>query len=257
MNDQQLKNYIVAYGDRVATVAFCKGLKNTDHRTEKTLDRIRQKNLLSKKCSKLQGNKHAKKTQRRVELGLKQYDFFTKTYKQVRSQCGGGIRHLSVTVDSKLLEILQYGKDLFFPDGHNCFGSLDEFEVSLYDFQGHPAKLDQTLAECYDEFKLKLLRVYVYTKKKCPVTDGESTCTVEQTPQDDCPSVDSLEKQVTPEHTHVPPQESLSLGEASPGSCCVKKAEEHMVEAGTPTVLIKQSVLQVIIRGVCYYIYSR
>ena len=165
MTEQQLKTYIVAYGDRVATIAFCKSLNNEDQRTDSMLERIRHKNLLPKRNSTLQGNKHAKRMARRVELGWKQYNFLTKSYKQVRCQSGGGIRHLHVNVESKLSELLQFGINLFFPEGHNSSGSIAEFEVSLHDFQGQAAKLDSTVADCYNEFKLKLLRLYVYTKK--------------------------------------------------------------------------------------------
>lgn len=167
MSDSQLKEYIPAYGDRISTVAFCKSLEDKSVLTKENLVEKIKLNLNyggKNQYSRLMGNKYAKKMHRRIELGWKNFDSYSNTYKQVRSQKGGGIRHLSVDTNVQLSELLQTGKDLFFPEGCSSQGTLDQFRISLHDYQGNPVK-QQTVAEAYEETKLKLLRLHIYTKK--------------------------------------------------------------------------------------------
>ena len=112
------------------------------------------------------GNQCAKKSTRRVELGSMDYSMQYQSYKQVRQRVGGGVRHLTVDRNMRMSEVLQYALETFFPGGNSQRGSAEEFHVELKDFQGQDVNLSRTVIDLYNDSKLKLMRVYLYTRRK-------------------------------------------------------------------------------------------
>ena len=134
MDDEVLKTYIPIYGDRLAATVFSKSHIDdarendafTNDRQGNVLERLRKKVAQRKRkwslrsdadIALLTGNKNARKTTRRIELGWMDFEKKTGSNKQVRNNSGGGTRHLSIDKDLKKEEILATGKTLFFPDG--------------------------------------------------------------------------------------------------------------------------------------------
>ena len=88
MEDNTLKEYLPAYGDRIATMAFCKKSTTTPGTSRDTSKSSLLENLkkgltgkdMVKTCTStsrrhLVGNKHAKKELKRVELGWMHFLF--------------------------------------------------------------------------------------------------------------------------------------------------------------------------------------
>lgn len=62
-----------------------------------------------------QRNTSAEKTSRMIEIEWLHYG--KNEYQQVRTRNGGGTRHASVQKTTTVAQILEMGKDLFFPEG--------------------------------------------------------------------------------------------------------------------------------------------
>ena len=102
MSDDQLKQYLPKYGDRLALRGFASKMKTQNssfHRKQSILDRLRCK--LEQKPSEKQMTstetlqpKNAEKIVKKVGIGLMMYDFSTKSYIQVRTRCGGGTKNV-------------------------------------------------------------------------------------------------------------------------------------------------------------------
>lgn len=85
MNDESMKDYIPAYGDRLAAKAFCRVKENKNQKHSSLIEKIKSKLSRKRKCDDIPSNKNAEKQDRRVELGWQDYDEGTKEYKQIRS----------------------------------------------------------------------------------------------------------------------------------------------------------------------------
>ncbi|XP_053388699.1 uncharacterized protein LOC128551808 [Mercenaria mercenaria] len=169
MDDNTLKSYLPAYGDRVSTIAFCRSQTEGDQ-CSNALNELRGKWKKERStlhsCGFKAGNAYAERTIRRLELGWMDYSNQSMCYKQVRQRCGGGVRHLMVEKTLSLKAVLNHALDAFFPSRISQRGILQEFETELKDFQGMCVNMENTINELYIESKLKILRVYLYTKKK-------------------------------------------------------------------------------------------
>lgn len=77
----------------------------------------------------------------------------------MRKRRGGGTRTLDVPKESKKRDILQYAKELYFPNGKSKFG---RFEI----FSQEEAVLDEdvTIRELYMVLRMGVLRFYLCTK---------------------------------------------------------------------------------------------
>ena len=173
MEDSDLKKFIPAYGDRLATVAFCRkqnenaattkdGDNSTETQTSKLLDRLRNRFGTRKRKNAESSHpcsKNALNTKRALELGWMDYDFDTCQFRQVRKLGGGGTRSLNVEKQAGVALIIQEGQRLFFKDGKSKRGCIEEFEFSVQDFSGH--EMDNDIGQLYEETSVKLLRVYM------------------------------------------------------------------------------------------------
>ncbi|XP_076876894.1 uncharacterized protein LOC143526112 isoform X2 [Brachyhypopomus gauderio] len=132
MDDNTLAEYIPTYGDRIAARRFCLQHSATARTKESAkhsmLEKLKKKmgitvsddeNNNQETSTKRQKRHYAKcntfaeKKTRKVELG------WIHEGKQVRKRKGGGTRTLDVPKESKKADILQYAKDIFFPNGKN------------------------------------------------------------------------------------------------------------------------------------------
>lgn len=128
MTNEELGQYIVRYGDRLALRAFCRlrtvtnemsgetGLKTVKsalmQRVRDKLGELRKTPANSDTAGPGAGNRHSAKGTRRVELGWLHFD--NGDYHQVRTRHGGGTRHLSVQKNVTVDDLLETGKALFF-----------------------------------------------------------------------------------------------------------------------------------------------
>lgn len=190
MKDEQLRHYLPAYGDRVATVAWlnshtCGANGNAPECRPQSsvLSRLRQKIAQRKhKCGnseesacrreKLRCNTNAMRESRRIEVGWHDFDPASQTHKQVRIQNGGGIRHLSAPTVMTVEDVLQTALQLFFPDGKNKKGDVGDFDFHIRSFDGSSVG-HCTLGELYERTKVKMLRLNIFSCKKTDVLSTE------------------------------------------------------------------------------------
>lgn len=188
MTDEQMANYIKSYGDRVAVLSFCeqtdtdKCSANKETLLQRLRDRIgtrkmksKTKGALSSAASSMMArrrNTSAEKTSRKIEIGWLHYG--ENEYQQVRTRNGGGTRHASVEKTTTVAQILEMGKELFFPDGCSTKGQADDFTFGIRDFKRNKVQLDDTVGRLYEQTKLKILRFYICTKEG-PSTDHSSS----------------------------------------------------------------------------------
>ena len=85
-------------------------------------------------------------------------------FSQVRQQRGSGTRHLTLDKDVTMAEIKDIATKLFFPNGKSKLGKVKEFEITLMDHQDDALDPSTTLLEHIERVKLKMLRVYIFTK---------------------------------------------------------------------------------------------
>lgn len=195
MTDDQLKDFIPIYGDRLALKFFLNKHvnKTTDidsgrsKRKESVLDRLRKKLKLDgravstdddkdslennlqtstvKVVSKLNENTNAWKDSRIIRLGL----ISVKKKgcgKQVKLKEGGGIRNMNVKKSTSILDLKEMAKDLFFQNGVSKIGSLSEFDFSIIDFQENTVLDNCTVEDMYNSAKLTTLRCYLRATSK-------------------------------------------------------------------------------------------
>jgi len=183
MRDDQLVEYLPTVGDRVTVRAFidktnANSLNVASSALSPLMARLRNKiaERNKKKCSysaqtdenerckKLLGNANARRDVRRVELGWQHND--GHTFKQVRAQNGGGVRHLKEICKSTCTEeLLATGLPLFFPNGENKKGKLEDFEFDVRDANGTILE-GCSIGELYESRKVKILRLYICSKLK-------------------------------------------------------------------------------------------
>jgi hypothetical protein len=122
MSEDNLSKYIPHYGDRLAAIVFCRrhsqsAAGTSTHSqpaagtsTQGLLERVRAKYSSPDRPTKkrqlswgtLKGNKNAKKTLRRVEIGWIHFSENENAFKQVRTKRGGGTRHVCATLQTVL-----------------------------------------------------------------------------------------------------------------------------------------------------------
>ncbi|KAK1897462.1 CRISPR-associated endoribonuclease Cse3 [Dissostichus eleginoides] len=179
MTDDQLREYLPSYGDRLAVFGYCRRKeKEPTSRKSKLFERLRGKLSRNKgdrvsetdhQTAPKNAQKNAQKNQRKIEIGW--VHFREGEFVQVRTKKGGGTRKESVTKDSKKQNLIEKAVQLFFPDGKNAEGSLTDFDIDLTDFQRHSLEDSITVKELYEKTKLPLLRFYLTTKKRDIASD--------------------------------------------------------------------------------------
>lgn len=182
MTDEQMAKYFTSYGDRISVLSFCQQtMSNPDKET--LIQRLREKIGTRKMSSRRKGNASegmarqrncsAEKTSRKIEIGWLHFD--SSEYHQVRTSNGGGTRHVTVEKTTTVAQILELGKELFFPNRQSTKGHADDFIFEVCDFKRKQIPLDDTVGRLYEQTKLKLLRFYICTKEEGPSADHSSS----------------------------------------------------------------------------------
>ncbi|XP_032446109.1 uncharacterized protein LOC116737195 [Xiphophorus hellerii] len=180
MTDEELKNYLPSYGDRIALSGYCKRKENgpPSSRKSKLFERLKSKlgkrktahedgcGMEKEEQSETTVKKNALKTKRKIEIGWLLYDEEQQAFKQVRARRGGGTRKVDVSKDAKKSEIIQMAIGLFFPNGRNREGSIADFEMDLKDYQEVAIDDKITVGQMFHVTKLTILRFYLTTHKK-------------------------------------------------------------------------------------------
>lgn len=113
-------------------------------------------------------NMSRKKAVRKVNLGWLHFHESTQTYVQVKSQKGGGTRVADLPMLSTRDVIISTGINCFFPNGSSTFGSSNEMEFSLSNFQQQeiPDSDNFTLQQYVEEYKLNRITLYLLSRRK-------------------------------------------------------------------------------------------
>lgn len=114
---------------------------------------------------------------RKIELGL--LHFSKKECRQVRTKYGGGPRLTTVEKKTTVRQILEMGKKLFFPNGISTKAPTEDFTLEVCGFKRNPINSALTVGGLHEQTKRKLLRSYICTKEKFPL----SACSSEE---DEC-----------------------------------------------------------------------
>ncbi|KAJ8048757.1 hypothetical protein HOLleu_01203 [Holothuria leucospilota] len=184
MDDDEMKKYIPAFGDRLAVVAYCKK-KQGQRVSHSVLDKLKKK-LNRKRGARVNSDSYvnasttkSSKTEdrqtieyKRIELGWKHFDSECKQYKQVRSQNGGGCRQLRVSVVWGKDDIIKEGKSLFFHKGKSSKGHVNDLLFTVQDFRNIEMG-NETIEDVYKATCVKLLRLYVCTKSHVDTMSDE------------------------------------------------------------------------------------
>ena len=137
------------------------------------------------------GNSYAKKKTKRIELGWMNYSEDDGEFKQVRSAKGGGTRHVSIERHTKVGEIKTIAESLFFPEAKSKYFELKSLHSDMRDIRHRLIDEECTIEELYEEIKVKLLRLYLCTRKLEKVhsspnkTDDIVILSPEHTPDED------------------------------------------------------------------------
>jgi hypothetical protein len=99
-------------------------------------------------------------------MGLLHQHADGQSYKQVRFRSGGGTRNLNVLKICTIKDILTIAVDTFFPDENSKLGPLSAMEAEIRDFKGDTLDYSKKVETVYNEAKMKLLRLYLYTSYK-------------------------------------------------------------------------------------------
>ncbi|OWF51200.1 hypothetical protein KP79_PYT12981 [Mizuhopecten yessoensis] len=183
MDDNSLMEYLPHEGDRIALKGFCKTSSDTKGNTssdrKSALFASLRKKLKMKEAGKtctpdenprkkshLSGNKNAKKSTRKIELGWLHYDITSQMFKQVRKRNGGGTRKLDVDKESDKGDLEEKAKALFFPHGMSKIGAIEDYTTEVRDFSEDLITSMETVGEMYQRTGMNVLRFFLATTLK-------------------------------------------------------------------------------------------
>ncbi|KAF5904415.1 uncharacterized protein DAT39_005874, partial [Clarias magur] len=184
MTDEQLQMYIPKFGDRIAIRLYCsrevaalEGNPVVPRATGKPTSALhgkqaKRRKLTDNRSQKLSGNRNGQKTERCYQMGV--FEEVRGSFVQIKVQRGGGTRQLKALKSTTMRELLECGKKLFFPNGKNKLGHINEFELKLRDFTEKELDPQTTLGEQYEMRKVRMLRLYL-SCKRTETTGSERT----------------------------------------------------------------------------------
>ena len=73
---------------------------------------------------------------------------------QVKEKRGGGTRHLKDLKTATMGQLMEIGKELFFPNGKSKIGNVNDFEFQIRDFTEDELDPLTTLGEQYEKRKV-------------------------------------------------------------------------------------------------------
>ncbi|KAG5887617.1 hypothetical protein JTB14_002626 [Gonioctena quinquepunctata] len=159
MSEEDLKNLIPKYGDRVAIRNFA--MKKKTSKKQSRIEKLREN------INKRNGTGDSSRAIQKKRIPLNKRDLlksagiiWTKVYRDI---------------DNKSKEILDVGKKLFFPNGISTKGPLAAFEIELLDYKCHKFDSNITIQEMYELSALTTLRFYVATTRKSDDSDDDES----------------------------------------------------------------------------------
>ncbi|XP_058852616.1 uncharacterized protein LOC131699578 [Acipenser ruthenus] len=99
------------------------------------------------------------------------YEESQSSFVQGRTKRGGGTRKLEVPKEYKKDDLLKEGIRLFFPNGKNSVGNLDDFEFNMTNYENVALDDITTVGALDTQTKLSTLRFYL-TAKRAKKTPG-------------------------------------------------------------------------------------
>ena len=177
-----------ALGDIVSLKTFASELCKQEKNEQKSTNEKRQllQALLTKSGPKrtstvLDGQKLAKRQRdtiiispkpRKVFLGWLHFNFEKQRYVAVRVAKGGGTRQVELPLSSNKEDVINIGKDLFFPDGCSSYGPSYKMSFGIANYQEKDVtevkvdgvQLPFTLQRYIQESKLSRVRLYLTSK---------------------------------------------------------------------------------------------
>ncbi|XP_033102039.1 uncharacterized protein LOC117105102 [Anneissia japonica] len=178
LTDEELKDYVPVKGDRVSLRVFARkqeGETSAECRKLELLKALqpkaRQKNTdnhTSQKQSLI-----ASKTDCAITVGF--CLSIGDSFRQVRAPLGGGIRQIRVSKELKKNKLIERIVPLFFPNGKNCKGSVDDFVFDLAtDVTGNQfISDDESVQQVIQRLGLKHLRCYLVASSHDTDTSDE------------------------------------------------------------------------------------
>ncbi|KAH3880926.1 hypothetical protein DPMN_004848, partial [Dreissena polymorpha] len=261
MTDDDLARYLLHYGDRIALMAFAKIKSRKESNSETTLANCTMHQLGRRRNSKSTGNKNGLKKSRAIELGWLNRTGKTR-YKQVRAQNGGGTRRFQIDKAITVGELLNVATATFFPGGISNFGQLCDYIYEIKDFKGDSIEENKTMEDLYKDSRLKVLRLYLYTRPREQISETRSETKCSESSEDELPSLSSVHElrssrmttvgassspNVSTPETHmsntsssqelVSPDPDQQLPDITPQTSA---AQATFIETGTPTVQFRQ-----------------
>ena len=129
---------IATKGDLVALRVFCRRYTEKPHGEDRE---TKKKQLLSILTASGSSKKSVKKSKeksstddnkkKRLELGWLHQSGDEDVYVNVRAKDGGGTRVVELPGNSRKMDIIAYGKKLFFPDGSSPLARADDLTFQL------------------------------------------------------------------------------------------------------------------------------
>ncbi|KAK3742020.1 hypothetical protein QZH41_014346 [Actinostola sp. cb2023] len=193
---------LVRKGDIISLRRFCfdklEEKKQTHNRDEKRelLEKILEQNKVKRKQGASNGL-HVKRTKgktptacgsKKIQLGWLHFDKKRKQFVAVRQSRGGGTRDIHLALDATVPQIIEIGKDLFFPDKSSLFGNMEMMDFSLANFRQETVVditvdnkvLPFTLERYMHSTKLPKVRLYLASKKKTSNEKEENSYTLQR-----------------------------------------------------------------------------
>ena len=171
-------------GDLYALPLFCereekKGKnKDMEERKQHLIEKLRSTKGSRVKGSASESKKASSSSSvkpRKFEIGWLHFSEEKGRYLAVRQSTGGGTRSVSLPGISRVSDIIDEARNLFFPQGESTFGSWLEMDYDLANFSGEKIdklitpegkEIEFSLQSYFNLYKLTRVRLYLKTKRK-------------------------------------------------------------------------------------------
>ena len=140
--------------------------KRANDETTKAADCSSKSKTKSKNMAR-PGNKNARKKTRQVEMK------WVHEGKDITRKQGGGLRKLAVNTDCNKAELIEIGKNLFFPHGSSQMGHVSAFTFEMGDTSRGDMEEDETVAKLYELTKFSILPLVMTTNRKKDVVEKQ------------------------------------------------------------------------------------
>lgn len=174
-SDTRLKDFIPAYGDRLAVKEFCLKAKTPRGGTKRCLKDLIKDMAEEKKKKKTEDKeeniekqdkkeKVAKVKSRNVYFGWIHVDLDISTH--MPKQKGGGSIPAKMPITATKEDLLEKAKEIFFISKKNPKGTVTDFVFDLVDYKENSLDCSLTVEDFYEAMGSKNTRLKVYLQSK-------------------------------------------------------------------------------------------